>query len=138
MLPYSNNRIAAVLILVLFLAIAAYAYFEAQGILYGPSIEIATPSDAPLTVEVELVHIRGAAENIAELYMNSNPISVTEAGIFDEALLLAPGYNKVVLMARDKFGRSTTKTLEIIYQKDDSESPTVRNLIESATTSSNQ
>lgn len=129
MLPYSNNRIAAILILVFFLAVAAYAYFEAQGILYGPRINVAVPKDAPLSVDTELVHIRGAAENITELRMNDNPVFVTESGIFDEALLLASGYNRVVLTARDKFGRSTEKILEIIYLESESASPTVRSII---------
>lgn len=115
MLPYSNNRIAAIAILIFFLAVLGYAYFEARNVLYGPKIVVATPADAPLSVSESLVHIRGSAKNIAELRMNGNPVTVTEEGAFDEALLLAPGYNKVVLTANDKFGRSTTQTLEILF-----------------------
>ena len=114
MLPYRNNRIAAVAITLFFLAVIGYSYFEARNILYGPRIDIATP-DAPLSVSDQLVHIKGKAENITELTVNGNPASVTEDGAFDEALLLAVGYNKIVLTAKDKFGRSTTKTLEILY-----------------------
>lgn len=114
MLPYRNNRIAAAAIIIFFLAVVGYAYFEARNILYGPHIDIATP-DAPLSVTEQLIHIKGKAENISELTINGNPTSVTEDGAFDEALLLAVGYNKIVLSAKDKFGRSTTKTLQIIY-----------------------
>ena len=123
MLPYRNNFITTVLIVVFFLAVIGYSYFEAQNILYGPRIEI-TQSDAPLSVTEQLVHIKGQAKNIAELKMNGNPVSVTEAGVFDEALLLATGYNRVVLTANDKFGRSTTRTLEIIYSDTTSTSTT--------------
>lgn len=114
MLPYRNNRIAAAAIIIFFLAVVGYAYFEARNILYGPRIDIATP-DAPLSVTEQLIRIKGMAENISELTVNGNPTSVTEDGAFDEALLLAVGYNKIVLSAKDKFGRSTTKTLQIIY-----------------------
>ena len=114
MLPYRNNKIAAIAILLFFLAVIGYAYFEARNILYGPQINIGSP-DAPLSVHEALVHIRGQAANITELRMNGDPVSVTEAGAFDEALLLAVGYNKIVLTANDKFGRSTSRSLEILY-----------------------
>jgi hypothetical protein len=114
MLPYRNNKIAAIAILLFFLAVIGYAYFEARNILYGPQINIGSP-DAPLSVHEPLIHIRGQAANITELRMNGDPVSVTEAGAFDEALLLAVGYNKVMLTASDKFGRSTSRSLEILY-----------------------
>ena len=114
MLPYRNNKIAAIAILLFFLAVIGYAYFEARNILYGPQINIRSP-EAPLLVHEALVHIRGQAANITELRMNGDPVSVTEAGAFDEALLLAVGYNKIVLTANDKFGRSTSRSLEILY-----------------------
>jgi len=124
MLPYRNNQIAAIAIILFFLAVIGYAYFEARNILYGPHIEIGTPGNAPLSVTEPLIHIRGKAENISELRMNENPVLVTEEGAFDEALLLAVGYNKVVLTAKDKFGRSTKKVLEIIYSLASSTPPT--------------
>ncbi|HET8581590.1 MAG TPA: hypothetical protein VFL98_03985 [Candidatus Paceibacterota bacterium] len=115
MLPYRTSRIVAIIILLFFLAILGYAYFEARGLLYGPQIAIATPKDGPETVHTELIHIRGAATNIQVLTLDGNPIPVTEAGVFDEAFLLAPGYNAIVLSATDKFGRRTEKTIELIY-----------------------
>ena len=130
MFSSSNNKIAAVLIALFFLAVAVYAYFEAQGILYGPKIDVVAPEGTSLTMRAELVHIRGAAKNITELSMNGNPIYVTEAGEFDESLLLSEGYNRVVLEARDRFGRTTKKTIEIVYVASTS-SPTVESLINS-------
>ena len=117
MLPYRSSRIIGVVLALFFLGVLGYGYFEARHILYGPTIDIATPS-APLSVSSPLVHIRGTAENITLLRMNGAPIQVTEAGAFDEALLLAPGYNKVVLSASDKLGRTTERVLEIMYSGD--------------------
>lgn len=114
MLPYRSNRLVGIVLILFFIGVLGYGYFEARHILYGPIIEIATPN-APLSVSEPLVHIRGAAKNITVMRMNGNPIVVTEDGAFDEALLLAPGYNKVVLSASDKLGRTTLKVLEIIY-----------------------
>lgn len=109
-----TSKIAAIAILLFFLAAIGYAIFEAQNILNGPEIDIGAPV-APLSVESPLIHISGSTKDITELTLNGNPVSVTEAGAFDEALLLAPGYNAEVLSARDQFGRTTTKTLQIIY-----------------------
>lgn len=114
MLPYRTNRLVAILIAIFFLAILGYAYFEARSILFGPSITIRAP-ESPLSVSAPLLHIRGSAEHIILLRMNGTPVSVTGAGDFDEALLLAPGYNKIVLSASDKLGRTTEKVLEVIY-----------------------
>lgn len=116
MLPYRSSRIVAIFLAIFFLAVLGYGYFEARNVLYGPRIMIATPT-APATVSEPLVHIRGSAQNIVILRMNGAPVSVTEAGDFDEALLLAPGYNKVVLSASDKLGRTTEQVLEIIYSE---------------------
>ena len=117
MLPYRSSRVVGVALDLFFLTILGYGYFEARHILYGPSINIATPS-APLSVGEALVHIRGTAKNITVIRMNGTPIAVTEDGAFDEALLLAPGYNKVTLSASDKLGRTTERVLEIIYSGD--------------------
>lgn len=126
MLPYRSSRIVVILLVLFFLAVLGYGYFEARSILYGPQIMVATPT-VPASVSEPLVHIRGSARNIVILRMNGVPVSVTETGNFDEALLLAPGYNKVVLSASDKLGRTTEQVLEIIYsERTAAEAETIR------------
>jgi len=123
MIPYRNNRLALYALILLFILILGYAYFEARNILFGPEIAIETTSGA-LIVDDPFITISGTALRIHELSMNGRPIDVTEAGAFEEEFLLAEGYNAVVLSARDKLGRSTTKKLEFVYNSPSSATST--------------
>lgn len=115
MLPYRHNRITTYVLIAFFVLAVGYALFEARNLIGGPQITLAT-SEAAITVDEQLVLVRGSAQNISEIRLNGAPIEVTEEGAFEEPVLLTPGYNKVVISARDKFGRSTEETLEIVYQ----------------------
>jgi len=112
MLPYRDSRIVRITLLVFFAIIILYAYYEAQGLLYGPSIDV--PEE--LTVVSEpFIYIEGTAGRISSLTMNGKPIPVTEAGKFREPYLLAKGYNRIVLEASDKYGRTRERAIEILY-----------------------
>ena len=47
--------------------------------------------------------------------MNGGEISVTENGEFDEPYVLAPGENRIVLEARDAYGHTKERIVEIVY-----------------------
>ena len=112
MLPYRDSRLTQIALVVFFLLVLGYGYYEAQGILYGPSISITSDMTE---VHDPFVKIRGHADRIASLSMNGKAISVTESGMFEEPYLLSPGYNRIVLSARDKYGRTRSRALEIVY-----------------------
>lgn len=112
MLPYRDSRLTQIALGLFFVLVIGYAYFEARGLLFGPSITV--------TSEVTEVHdpfvlIKGHADRISSLSMNGKAIQVTEEGDFSEPYVLAPGYNRVVLDARDKYGRNRTQAIEIVY-----------------------
>ncbi len=112
MLPYRDSRLTYIALGIFFLIVIGYAYFEARGVLFGPSISTALQETE---VHEPFIMIKGQADRIASLLMNGKAISVTETGTFEEPYLLAPGYNRVVLDARDKYGRSRSKVIEIVY-----------------------
>ncbi len=111
MLPYRDSRLTYMALGIFFLIVIGYAYFEAQGILFGPQIKV---TSQPAEVDKPFILIRGSAERITSLSMNGKIIPVTENGAFEEPYLLAPGYNRIVLDAEDQYGRKRTKTLEIV------------------------
>lgn len=113
MLPYRDSRIIVGTITTLFVLLAAYALFEARGLLFGPRIQVAT---GPELVREELVEIKGHVERISALYMNGSRIPVTENGDFAQPFLLSPGYNYILLDAEDRSGRKTHKRIELIYE----------------------
>ncbi len=112
MLPYRDGRITRITIILFFLLIAGYAYFEARGVLYGPTIHVVS---GVTQVTDPFISIQGKAERIADLSMNGRPISVTEDGAFNEPYLLAPGLNRIMLDATDRYGRTSQQIVEVVY-----------------------
>src|SRR3989344_2865692 len=112
MLPYRDSRLTYIALGIFFLIVLAYAYFEARGLLFGPDI---TVTSQVTEVHDPFVTIKGKADRIASLSMNGKTIPVTENGAFEEPYLLAVGYNRIVLNAHDKYGRSRSRAIEIVY-----------------------
>ncbi len=112
MLPYSDSRFSKIALALFFCCIALYALFEARGMLFGPTIAV---SSEVTTVYDPFVNIEGKADRITALSMNGKEISVTEEGGFSEPYLLAPGGNHIFLKAKDTYGRTTTRVINIVY-----------------------
>jgi len=112
MLPYRDSRLTYIALGVFFLIVLGYAYYEARGLLFGPSI---TVSSSVTEVHEPFILIKGQADRIASLSMNGKTIPVTENGAFEEPYLLSPGYNRIVFDAVDKYGRSRRQAVEIVY-----------------------
>jgi hypothetical protein len=112
MLPYRDSVVTRIALVAFFVLVLTYGYFEVQGLLFGPRISV---SSHALEVHESTVAIRGFAERISELRMNGKAIPVTEDGAFDEVLVVAPGYNRVVLEASDTYGRARKQIVEIVY-----------------------
>lgn len=113
MLPYRDSRLTIILLGTFFALAALYALYEARGQIFGPSIEIATYDSV---VHDSFFQISGKALRISKLSMNGYDVSVTENGDFGEAYILASGYNRIVFDAKDTYGRTTSRTLEITYE----------------------
>lgn len=112
MLPYRDSRLIRIVLVIFFVTVAAYAYYEGRGLLFGPVIEI---ENRVMEVSDPFVTIEGSTRRIATLSMNGKAIPVTEEGAFSEPYVLAPGYNRIVLSARDRYGKTAERAIEIIY-----------------------
>ena len=112
MLPFRDSRLTYIALGIFFLIVLGYAYYEARGLLFGPSI---TVNSEITEVQEPFITIKGQADRIASLSMNGKNIPVTENGAFEEPYLLSPGYNRIVLDASDKYGRTRRQAIEIVY-----------------------
>lgn len=119
MLPYRDSIFARVALGLFFIALIFYAYYEARGVLYGPTISV---PDKVITVQDQFITIKGRADRISKLEMNGKSIPVTEEGYFEEPYVLAEGYNRISLKAEDRYGRSTERFVEIMYEGADAPS----------------
>jgi hypothetical protein len=112
MLSYRDSRITRVLLVSFFVLLAGYAYYEIHGLVRGPVLQ--TTQELIETSE-PLITIEGSTRRIANLLMNGNPIPVTEEGTFAERYVAAPGYNRLVLTASDRYGNAVERVVEIVY-----------------------
>ena len=112
MLPYRDSRFTRIILIGFFIVVLGYAYFEGRGLLAGPTI---TVSGRVMEVSEPFITIEGQAQRITSLSMNGKAIPVTEDGAFSEPYVLSPGYNRIVLDASDRYGKTTERVIEIVY-----------------------
>lgn len=113
MLPYRDSKLTKIVLILFFVLMFGYGYFEARGFLLGPSIHIDT---AVTTVSEPFIRIKGQAQRISSLSMNGRSIPVTEDGSFDQPYLLSNGLNRIVFDAKDTYGRANRAVVQIVYQ----------------------
>lgn len=119
-MPYRESRLTKIALVVFFILLLGYAYYEARAVVYGPHIQV---PEQIITVTDSFTEIRGQASYISELKVNGTPATVTEDGKFAEKMVLVPGENRIILDAKDKFGRMTQEVLRIYYQPTNDVSP---------------
>ncbi|MFZ2886781.1 MAG: hypothetical protein WA021_03105 [Minisyncoccia bacterium] len=112
MLPNRDSKVVRTSLIIFFLLLAAYALYEAWGMLYGPVINVPTET---VTVRDAYTLVKGRAERITELRLNGKTIPVTENGDFAEPFLLAKGTNHLILEASDARGQTTREEIDILY-----------------------
>jgi hypothetical protein len=95
--------------------VIGYGFLKAKLFIEGPQVLVSTPLDG-IVVNNPLITVSGTAKNIAHLSLDGGKIFTDEIGTFHESRLLSYGYNTVTVSALDKFGRSTEKTLRIMYK----------------------
>ncbi len=104
----------ATIVLVAF-SLGTYAYFQSREYLRGPVVMIEEPLNGSLST-TSLVVLRGTAHNAAFLTLNGRQIFTDEQERFMESLLLPLGYSIMTLEAKDRFGHTETKRLELVYR----------------------
>lgn len=97
-----------------------YVYRQSKEYLAGPVITVAEPEDGSLSTTSRVI-LSGTARNLSFLTLNDRKIFTDERGKFKESLLLQEGYNIMTLEARDRFGHTKTKRLELVYKPPESQ-----------------
>ena len=96
-------------------ALGAYAYFQSREYIRGPLLTIDEPINGAVSA-TSLMPMRGKALNISFLTLNGRQIFTDEQGRFEESLLLSEGYSIMTLEAKDRFGHTETRRLELVYK----------------------
>src|SRR5690606_26776513 len=109
---HNIKKILATLVVVF---IVGYALFEARGLIMGPILNVIEPHNGK-TVYEPVVLIEGNTHSITHMTINGRSIAIHENGDFSNAVVLKEGYNEIVLVAKDRFGREVSETLQIMHE----------------------
>ncbi len=92
-----------------------YFFHQSKAYIIGPQINIITPLNGE-TLAHSYVLIKGESANVSSLSVNGHPVLAGNFGNFETGLLLAKGYNIIRISAKDKFGRTAVKKLEVVVK----------------------
>ncbi len=95
--------------------LVGYALWQSREMIRGPVISVKAPGNGG-TLSGPYAEITGNAENIAFINLNGRTIYTNSDGDFREAVLLPDGYSVIQISAKDRFGRTTTETLEVVSE----------------------
>lgn len=107
--------IGVTIITVVAISLGVYIYLQSKEYIRGPVLTIEEPISGS-RVLAPRVTVRGTAHSISYLTLNGRTIFTDEQGRFKEALLLPLGYSIITLEAKDRFGHSVEKRLELVYK----------------------
>jgi hypothetical protein len=97
---------------VISLGIIGYVALVTSDYIRGPSIVIDTPLNGELVPST--VHIHGTVYRARNTSLNGSPIEINQQGVFDERILVGQGLNTIQMSTVDRFGRTYTRTLQIV------------------------
>lgn len=97
-------------------AIGVYVYTNTQTLIAGPRISITSPADGALIATSSAVSVTGSVKHATHVNLNGRAITIDQHGRFREQLLLMPGYNIISIYATDRFGRTHTRELELVFR----------------------
>lgn len=102
------------LIITFSLFIVTYAFFKAEDLIFGVSIENVNIENQT-SFETNKIEISGNARHATELILNGREISIDKEGNFKEDIAPLIGYNIVNIKAKDKFGHEDEKNYKLTF-----------------------
>jgi hypothetical protein len=99
-------------ILLLVVSSFVYLYVEVNNFVSKPRLNIIKPIDGT-TVTGSSTHVTGIAEKDALVFINDQPVLVSEKGEFSEDVGLKAGLNVINVKARSKFNKEDMKSVSV-------------------------
>lgn len=107
----------AVIVAIVLIAVL-YLVWQFQNFSRNPALVIEEPAD-DITVHEEKVTFSGRADQESVLMINGQEVFVNEEGLFEEQIYLQSGLNTITIVARDRRGRESALTRQILYILDE-------------------
>jgi cytoskeletal protein RodZ len=116
-IKFSNLVITPKIIIVCFIFFVViggflYLYAEVNNFVSKPRLAIMTPTDGS-TISRTSTHVTGLAEKDALVFINDQPVMVSEKGEFSQDVGLKSGVNMINVKARSKFDKETVQSVTV-------------------------
>lgn len=95
------------------IVVLSYGLWQSRLLIQGPVITITTPLNGAIVSDTH-TNLTGQVKNVSYITLNGRQIYADEYGNINEPLWLPEGYNIIQVSGTDKFGRSITRTLELV------------------------
>ncbi len=87
----------------------AYLFFEYRYVAIAPVLSLTTPSEGQ-KIQSSSVLVQGKSDPDAEVTINDQTVSLQVDGTFSVEVSLKPGLNKIIVSAKNKFGKKADIT----------------------------
>lgn len=107
-ISFASERAGILLGAAALVVIVGYSLYAALPFLLGPLLHVT------VSEEGALVTVSGITERVSFLNIAGAPVPLEEDGSFSVERAYPPGYTALVVVARDRFGRTVTKTFTFL------------------------
>lgn len=103
------------LVIILVMSILSYIWYQVKGFAAAPPLELNGPT-LEQVVNVESVLITGQTDPGANLFINSQVVSVDQDGSFNQLVKLENGLNSIEIIAKNKANKETRKVIKMLAE----------------------
>jgi cytoskeletal protein RodZ len=106
-----QSLVAVALFMVL---IFAYLLFQYRSAFISPYLNVSSPKQSSVTSQE--IKVAGKVDSNASVLVNNEPTSVSDSGEFVKIITMFPGRGTVTIKAKNRFGKETVATREIVVK----------------------
>lgn len=110
------TKFISMTVVILLLIFFAYLWFEYRFLVGPPTLDILSPQNN-ITVESQVIEIKGRTNPETKVTINNQEVSVDQLGNFSQEIKLNENINKITITAISKFNQ-TAETERIVYLKE--------------------
>lgn len=89
--------------------------YNIKDVVLGAPLSVHTVLDGT-TVTENFLPISGRAKHAVAVEINGRPVSTDTAGVFNDGIVLSPGYNIVEITQRDHFGKEKRRVFHLVAE----------------------
>lgn len=96
--------------------ITAFIGHNLYPIIHGPTITLETITDGQVLTSPAIT-LSGKARFAKDLAINGVPMFFSTEGVFNKDIVLAPGYNTLIVSGTDRYGKNQVKEYSLVLEE---------------------